>query len=696
MTGAGAPPVAAVRPHRVESPHGTREDPYYWLRDDSHADPGILAHLAAENAFADAVMAPLRPLQERIYQEIIGRIRQDDASVPWRKRGSWYYTRFEAGADYPIHARRTGSMEAPEEILLDVSRMAARHDFFQIGAWEVSPDNRLLAWSEDCVGRRQFVIRVKNLVTGELLPDVIHNVEPGVVWAADSRTLLYVAKDPATLLGDTVCRHVLGTDPKSDPRVYRQADPAFYTGVGRTKDDRYLLIVSASTVSTEYQVAAADDPALAFRVLLPRERHHEYQAEHLDGRWILLTNWQASNFRLVEAREQDLADRSRWKDLVAHRDDAFIEGFEVFRDFLAVEERSGGLLNVRIRRWEDGGEFLIDPDEPACATQLGRNPELDSGRVRYLYTSLTTPVSTCEFDVATGAKTLLKREPVLGDFSPDHYATELLWTTARDGTRVPVSLAYRRDRFRKDGTAPLLQYAYGSYGISSDPRFSIPVLSLLDRGFVYAIAHIRGGQEMGRAWYESGKLLHKVNSFTDFIDVTRHLVAAGYADRKRVFARGGSAGGLLMGAVANMAPQDYRGMIALVPFVDVLTTMLDESIPLTTNEYDEWGDPRQKQYYDYILGYSPYDNVARQDYPALYVGTGLWDSQVQYFEPAKWVAKLRASNTGPGPLVFRIHMEAGHGGKSGRFQHFREIAEQWAFIAGLAGVDEEADVPAVR
>lgn len=688
MSVPAVPPVAAVRPHRVESPHGTREDPYYWLRDDTREDPQILAHLAAENAWTDAVMAPWRPLQERIYQEIIGRIRQDDSSVPWHKHGYWYYSRFETGANYPVYARRAGSMQAPEEILLDVTAMAASHDFFQVGAWEVSPDNRLLAWSEDSVGRRQFVIRVKDLATGELLPDVITNAEPGLVWAADGRTLLYVAKDPVTLLGDTVCKHRLGTDAATDVRVYHQPDPAFYTGVGRTKDDRYLLIVSSSTVSTEYQVAAADDPELAFRVLVPRERDHEYQAEHLDGRWILLTNWQAKNFRIVEAREDELLDRSRWRDLVAHRDGAFIEGFDVFRDFLAVEERSGGLLNVRIRNWQGGREFLITADEPSCATQLGHNPELETGKVRYLYTSLTTPASTYDFDVVTGERTLLKREPVLGDFDPAQYATELLWAPARDGTRVPVSLVWRRDRFRRGGSAPLLQYAYGSYGISSDPRFSIPVLSLLDRGFVYAIAHIRGGQEMGRAWYEAGKLLNKRNSFTDFIDVTRHLVAEGYADRRRVFARGGSAGGLLMGAVANMAPEDYCGMIALVPFVDVVTTMLDESIPLTTNEYDEWGDPREKQYYDYMLGYSPYDNVERKAYPALFVGTGLWDSQVQYFEPAKWVAKLRAMKTDTRPLVFRVNLEAGHGGKSGRFRQFLEIAEQWAFIAGLAGINE--------
>ncbi|HWL61402.1 MAG TPA: S9 family peptidase [Steroidobacteraceae bacterium] len=687
MNAGARPPVAAVRPHRVESPHGSRVDPYYWLRDDTRQDTEVLAYLAAENAWTDAAFASIRPLQERIYNEIVGRIRQDDASVPWHRRGYWYYHRFETGKDYPVHARRKGDLAAPEQVMLDVNAMAAGQDFFQVGGWEVSPDNRLLAWTEDSVGRRQFVLRVKELDTGRVLADVVSNVEASVVWTADSRALLYVAKDPVTLLGDRVCVHRLGSDAAADELIYRQVDDAFYTSVGKTKDERYLLVISSSTVSTEYQVAAADDPALRFRVLLQRERNHEYQAEHLHGRWILQTNWQAKNFRIVEVEESALADRSRWRDLVAHRPDAFIESFELFRDFLAVEERSGGLLNVRICPWQGQVPFLIAAQEPSYSIQLDNNPELESGKVRYTYTSLTTPASVHELEVGSGVTTLLKRDPVQGDFSPEQYATELTWAPARDGTLVPVSLAWRRDRYQRDGSAPMLQYAYGSYGLSSDPRFSIPVLSLLDRGFVYAIAHIRGGQEMGRSWYENGKLLNKLNSFTDFIDVTRHLVRAGYADSRRVFARGGSAGGLLMGAVANMAPQDYRGIIALVPFVDVVTTMLDESIPLTTNEYDEWGDPRGKAAYDCMLRYSPYDNVVAQDYPAMFVGTGLWDSQVQYFEPAKWVARLRAVKTDDNPLLLRTHMEAGHGGKSGRFRQYQEIAEQWAFIVQLAGSD---------
>ncbi len=678
------PPVAAARPYTVQSPNGARVDPYYWLRDDTRANKEMLAYLEAENAYADAMLAHTGELQEALYQEIVGRIKQDDASVPYLKNGHWYYTRFDTGKEYPIHARKRGTLEAPEQVMLDVNVMAEGHDFFQVAGMAVSPDNRLLAWTEDDVGRRQYTLRVKNLQTGEVLSDAVVNVEAGVVWAADNRTLLYIAKDPVTLLGDKVRRHVLGTDAAADPLVFEQKDKTFYTGVGKTKDELYLTIESQSTVSSEVRVARADDAQLSFRVLVPRERDHEYSAEHLGGRWILRTNWQAKNFRIVESSDAHVANRDKWHDLVAHRTDAFVDGFDVFRDFLAVEEHSGGLANVRIQRWAGGEPFLIESEESAYTIGLGANAELDTPLVRYAYTSMTTPASTFDLDTRTGKRTLLKREPVLGGYDQARYRTEHLWATARDGTKVPVSLVYR-EGLRKDGSAPLLQYGYGSYGMSMDPGFSYSVVSLLDRGFVYAIAHIRGGQEMGRDWYENGKLLNKRNSFTDFIDVTRFLVAQKYADPKRVLAMGGSAGGLLMGAVANMAPQDYRAMVAQVPFVDVVTTMLDESIPLTTNEFDEWGNPKEKPCYEYMLSYSPYDNVSSQDYPALFVGTGLWDSQVQYYEPAKWVAKLRALKTDSRPLIFRVQMEAGHGGKSGRFRRFREVAEQYAFLVDQAG-----------
>jgi oligopeptidase B len=667
----------------VSSPHGSRVDEYYWLRDDERSSKDVLAYLQAENDYKDAMLAGLAPLQRELYDEIVGRIKQDDSSVPYRERGYWYYRRFEAGAEYPLYARRRAAPDAAEQVMLDVVELARGLDFYELGDLEVSPDNRLLAFSDDTVGRRQYSLRFKDLETGALLPDVIANVEPSIVWTADSRSVLYVEKDPDTLLGLRVRRHVLGTDPQSDALVYEEEDDAFYTDVGRSKDGRYLFIYSQSTVSSEQRFAEASDPSLAFRVLLPRERDHEYHAEHFDGCWIVRTNWQAPNFRLMQVPVGHAGDRGRWVDLVGPDGDTFIHRFDVFRDCLAIEERSEGLRRIRVRPWDGGPEYLLASDEPAYRMALGDNEEIDSSVLRYTYTSLTTPPTTYDLDLRSGERTLLKREPVLGDFDPARYVTEYLWASARDGERVPVAIVHRRD-LRRDGTAPLLQYAYGSYGLSSDPVFSAPVLSLLDRGFVYAIAQVRGGQEMGRRWYDDGRLLRKRNTFDDFVDVTRFLVREGYADPKRVYARGGSAGGLLVGAVANQAPQDYAGIVAHVPFVDVVTSMLDETLPLTTNEYDEWGNPAEREYYEYMLSYSPYDNVLPQDYPAMLVTTGLWDSQVQYFEPAKWVARLRRLKTDANPLLLRVNMEAGHGGKSGRFQRYRELAEEYAFLIGLA------------
>lgn len=682
-----APPIAAVRPYEVVSPNGSRVDEYYWLRDDTRTNKEVLAYLEAENAYKASMTAHTRALEDRVYGEIVARIKQDDSSVPYRKRGYWYYTRFETGKEYPIYARKAGNLEAAEQLMLNANVLAEGHEFYQVGATAMAPNDRLLAYVEDIVGRRQFRLRVKDLETGETLPDVIENVDPTIAWTADSASVLYVEKHPETLLGYRVRRHVLGTDPASDPLIYEQDDESFYTTVQKTKDERYLLIIAESTVSTEVRHADAADPALNFRVFLPRERDHEYYVDHLDGRWIIRSNWQAPNFRLMTATVGEEGDRANWRELVAHRDDAFIHGFDVFHDFLAIEERSGGLRKIRIRPWDGSADFFIAADEAAYTTVLGQNAEIDTNIVRYEYTSLTTPVSVYDYDIQTGEKQLLKRDPVLGEFDPANYRTEFLSATARDGTKVPVSLVYRMG-FNRDGHAPLLQYGYGSYGISMDPAFSISRLSLLDRGFVYAIAHVRGGQEMGRRWYDQGRLLNKINTFTDFVDVTRFLVQEGYGDPKRVSAIGGSAGGLLMGAIANMAPGDYRAIVAQVPFVDAVTTMLDESIPLTTNEFDEWGNPKEKPYYDYILSYSPYDNVAYQDYPAILVTTGLWDSQVQYFEPAKWVARLRARKTGTNPLLFRTTMAAGHGGKSGRFQRFRERAEEYTFILDQSGITE--------
>ncbi|HVI24887.1 MAG TPA: S9 family peptidase [Xanthomonadaceae bacterium] len=694
-----APPDVAKKPHTVTAPHGAaRADEYYWLRDDKRENPEMLAYLAAENAYADALMAPLKPLQDKVYGEIVGRIKQDDSSVPYRERGWWYYTRFETGQDYPVYARRQGEpartpslgseLEGAEQVLLDVNAMAAGKDYFSVGDWAVSQDNTLLAWAEDDVGRRQYTIRVKNLVSGEVYPDVIRGVSPNLVWADDNRTLFYVENDPETLLTKRVKKHLLGTPASADEVVYEEHDDSFYMGIDRSRDDRYLCISVESTVSSEMRCAPAADPR-AFTVLAPRQRDVEYQADHLGDRWVIRTNAPgadgkpASNFKLMTA-PSDASSRAQWREWVPHRDDVFVDGFELFDGFTAVAERSGGL--ERLRLLKDGGEEFVKVDEPAYSMGLDVNSEPGTDWLRYSYTSLTTPATTYELNVRTGERRQLKQQPVLG-YDPSKYQTERLWATARDGTKVPVSLVYRKG-FRKDGSAALLQYAYGSYGSSTDPNFNLPVVSLLDRGMVYAIAHIRGGQELGRAWYDDGKLFHKKNTFTDFIDVTDFLVQEGYAAKDRVAAYGGSAGGLLMGAISNMAPEKYRVILSQVPFVDVVTTMLDPSIPLTTNEYDEWGNPEQKAYYDYMLSYSPYDNLKAQAYPAMFIGTGLWDSQVQYWEPAKYVARLRDLDTGTRPVVFRVNMDAGHGGKSGRFRRYRELAEMYAFLLDQLGVAE--------
>ncbi len=684
------PPIAAARPHVVASPFGQRIDPYYWLRDDERSNPEVLEYLAAENAYRECCMAAYKPLEDALYEEIIARLKQDDSTVPYRMRGYWYSTRFEQGKEHPIFVRRNGSLQAPEEILLDANELAAGHDYYRIGAIEISPDSAWLAFCEDTVGRRQYTLRFKNLRTGEFLSTAIPDVESDLAWANDNKTILYVEKDPETLLGVYVRKHVLGTDPKSDALAFEQTDKSFYTGVAKSKSERFIFIHMESTVSSEWRFAEADDPGLHFTTFLPHERDHEYQLEHLGDVFVIRTNWQARNFRLMYVPIGPDTRRAQWRDVVAHREDTFVEDFDVFTGFLAVSVRSEGLAKISIVPWspdapaERGTEFFIASDEAAYSTAMSVNAELDTEIVRYTYSSLTTPTTVYDYNIRTGERILLKRDPVEGSFDPAGYRTEFLFAQARDGARIPVSVVYRAGMVR-DGSAPLLQYAYGAYGLSMDPGFSSARLSLLDRGFVYAIAHVRGGQEMGRAWYDDGRMLHKVNSFTDFIDVTRHLVGEGYGAKGCVFAMGGSAGGLLMGAVANMSPGDYRGIVAQVPFVDVVTTMLDDSIPLTTNEYDEWGNPNVREEYEYMLSYSPYDNVRVQAYPSMFITTGLWDSQVQYYEPAKWMAKLRALNTGQNRMFMHVDMQAGHGGKAGRFQRYREIAMEYAFLLERSG-----------
>lgn len=670
-----------MRTHRVASPHGERDDPYYWLRDDTRSDPEMLAYLQAENVYTKAILAPAQPLIDQIYTEIVARLKQDDATVPVRYRSYWYAIRYATGQEYPIVVRRADAANAEEVVLLDGNALASGQPFFQLGGYEVSPDNRLLAYTEDTVGRRQYRLRIKDLVTGTLLPDVIENVDGSVAWADDNRTLLYVEKDPVTLLGRRVRRHLLGSS-GADPLIYEEPDESFDLTVERSKSERYLFIGSESTTSSEWRYARTDDATFSFAVVSPREEDHEYQVDHLDERFLIRTNWRALNFRIVDVPVTAAADRTRWRDVVAHDAEIFIQDFELFRSFLAVNERSQGLMNIRVQRWGDA-PFRLTADDPAYTMALGSNPELDTTRLRYVYTSLTTPATTFDYDIADGSRVLLKREPVLGDFDPANYVSEFVWAPARDGLRIPVSIVYRKGT-PLNGTAPLYQYGYGSYGLSMEPAFSSSRLSLLDRGFVYAMAHVRGGQELGRRWYDTGRLEHKWNTFHDFIDVTDHLLARGYGARDKVFAAGGSAGGLLMGVLANVAPDRYAALVAHVPFVDIVTTMLDTSIPLTTLEYDEWGNPNEAAAYAYMLSYSPYDNIRRQVYPAMLVTTGLWDSQVQYYEPAKWIAKLRQHNTGSQPLLLHVNLEAGHGGKSGRYEHMREIAREYGFVIALA------------
>ncbi len=679
---AAKPPVAAQKPHVVKGPKD-RLDPYYWMRDDTRKSPEVLAYLNAENAYTDSVMAPLQPLMDKVNAEIVGRIKQDDSSVPYRDRGYFYYRRFGVGADYPIVARKKGAASAAEEVMLNEPEMAKGHGFFAISDWAVSQDNRLIAFAEDNVGRRQYTLKVKDLATGKMLADQVPNIEPNVIWADDNKTVFYIEKDPVTLLSKRVKAHVLGTPASADKLVYEEKDDSFYMGIGRTSDDKYVCIGVQSTVSNEQRCTSAANPG-EWAVLAPREREFRYLADHVGDRWIVRTNADAPNYKLVTISDADaLKGRAGWRDLVPHSANAFIEGFQPFDGFIAIEERSGGNKRLRVLA-NDGKSSFVQSDEPAYTMTLSDNAEVATTKLRYTYDSLTTPQLTYELDTTTGERTLLKRTPS-PNYDPSQYVTERVWATARDGTKVPVSLVYRKG-FKRDGSAAMLQYAYGSYGSSEDPDWSPTVASLLDRGMVYAVAHIRGGQEMGRAWYDAGHLKNKMNSFTDFIDVTRFLVSQGYAAKGRVAAAGGSAGGLLMGGITNMAPEDYRIIIAQVPFVDAVTTMLDPTIPLTTNEYDEWGNPEKPDFYDYILSYSPYDNIAKKAYPSLFVGTGLWDSQVQYYEPAKWVAKLRANKTDSNPLVFRVNMEAGHGGKSGRFERFKSIAEYYAFMLDQLGI----------
>jgi len=676
------PPRAKVSSKELEIHGHTRIDNYHWLKE--RENPEVIEYLEAENRYTETTLAHTADFQEALFEEIKGRIKPDDTSVPYREDDYLYYSREEQEKEYPIYCRKRGSLEAAEEVMLDVNELAEGHEYFAARGLRLSAGQDLLAYGVDTVGRRIYTIKVKNLTSGEMLPDEISEVTPNMAWANDNKTLFYTRQDPETLRWYQIYRHVLGTDPAQDELVYEEKDETFSAFVYKTKSKRYLVIGSTQTLSSEYRFLDADQPQGEFKVFLPREEKHEYSLDHYRDDFYVRTNYQAKNFRLMKTPVGRTA-KSNWQELIPHRDDVLLEGFEIFKDFLVVEERKNGLIEMRIRPWNGKGEHYLDFGEPAYAAYISTNRQFDTPVLRYGYTSLTTPNSIYDYNMVTHDKQLMKEQEVLGGFDRANYETERLFATADDGTQVPISLVYRKG-LKKDGSHPLLLYGYGSYGASMSASFRSPRLSLIDRGFVYAIAHIRGGEEMGRAWYEDGKLLNKKNTFTDFIDCAEHLVAQKYADPERVFAMGGSAGGLLMGAVVNMAPQLFKGVVTAVPFVDVITTMLDDSIPLTTSEYDEWGDPNEKQYYDYILSYSPYDNVEAKAYPNLLVTTGLHDSQVQYWEPAKWVAKLRELKTDKNRLLLKTNMEAGHGGASGRFKRHRETALEYAFILDLAGI----------
>jgi oligopeptidase B len=672
-------PVAAKKPKELTIHNDTRTDNYYWLND--REDKEVIAYLEAENKYTEDMMSHLKDYQEELYEEIVGRIKQTDMSVPYKDNGYFYFSRYEEGKEYPIYARKKENLDAREEVMLDVNILAKPYSFYNVGGLSVSPDNQLLAFGEDTLSRRIYTIRFKNLETGEMLEDQIPNTTGRAVWANDNKTLFYGVKDES-LRSYKIFKHKLGTSASQDEEVYHEADETFSCFVYKTKSKKFIVIGSSQTISSEYRVLPADQPDGEFQILQPRERKLEYSVAHYNDHWYIRTNLDAKNFRLMKTPET-ATTKENWTEVIPHRDDVLLEGMEIFKDFLVLSERKNGITQIRIRPWE-GKEHYIDFQDEAYMAYTSVNREFDTNILRMGYTSLTTPNSVYDYNMDTKEMELLKQQEVVGEFNPSDYQSERHYITARDGARVPVSLVYRKG-FKKDGTAPLLLYGYGSYGYSMDPYFSSVRLSLLDRGFVYAIAHIRGGEEMGRQWYEDGKLLNKKNTFTDFIDCGEFLVKEKYAAEDQLFAMGGSAGGLLMGAIVNMRPDLWKGIIAAVPFVDVITTMLDESIPLTTGEYDEWGNPNDKEYYDYIKSYSPYDNVEAKDYPAMMVTTGLHDSQVQYWEPAKWVAKLRELKTDDQPLLLHTNMETGHSGASGRFQRYKETAMEYAFLLDLAG-----------
>ena len=685
------PPDARQVPKVLEAHGHQRTDNYYWLN--QREDPEVIAYLEAENAYKDAQLSSQKELQETLFNEIVARIKPDDETVPYMDNGYLYRTRYTEGKEHPIHVRQRGGPEGDEEVMLDVNVLAEPYDYYAVTTREVSPNNKLLAYAEDTLSRRIYTLRFKDLATGETLPDQIENTSGNAVWAADNKTVFYTRKDE-TLRPDRVFKHVLGTPVEQDVEVYHEQDATFYTYIYKTKSRDYIVIHSAATLTSEARYLPADQPNGNFVVFEPRNREEkvEYSIDHAGDTWYVRTNHEAVNFKVATA-PSGKTRRTHWQDLVPARDTVLVEAVDVFKDYLVVTERIDGIMKLRVlpqlsqggnADYNDLQDHYIDFPEEAYTSRTSYNPRYETPIVRIGYTSMTTPSSVYDYNVLSGEMTLLKQQEVLGSFAADDYLGARVDFEARDGTRVPLSVVRHKDT-PLDGTAPLLLYGYGSYGNSLDPYFSSVRLSLLDRGFVYVIAHIRGGEELGRQWYEEGKLLKKKNTFTDFVDAGNWLIEQKYCAPDQLYAMGGSAGGLLMGAVINMEPELWAGVVAAVPFVDVVTTMLDESIPLTTGEFDEWGNPKDKPYYEYMLSYSPYDQVKPQPYPNLMVTTGLHDSQVQYWEPAKWVAKLRDLSTSDKQLLLHTNMSTGHSGASGRFARYRETAMEYAWLLRLAG-----------
>ncbi len=684
-----ATPLAEKKPKELVAHGDTRLDPYYWMNDYFKKGPDstkVVEYLTAENKYYDTMMAGTRDLQEKLYNEMKGRIKDKDESVPVFKNGYFYYTRTVEGKDYYVSCRKKGSLDAPEEIMLDVNAMAEGHNYFSVGGSSVSPDNKLLAYGVDTMSRREYTIYIKNLETGEIYKDAISRTQSDPTWAADNKTIFYTSKNPVTLLSEKIKRHVLGTDAANDVVVYTEKDPTNYIWVSKTKSDKYIIISSQATLSAEHRFLRADQPMGDFKIFQPRIKEVLYEVDHANDKFYVRTNKDARNFKIVTTPETK-TDTSAWTEMIAHSDTVLIEGIELFKNFLVVSERRRGLSQLHVINTQNKDEHFVEFAEPTYAAFSMNNPEYNTDTMRYRYTSLVTPATVYDYNMATRQQKMMKQQEVVGGYDKTQYQSERLYAKATDGTSIPISVVYKKG-FKKDGTMPLLLYAYGSYGASMDAGFNSNMLSLLNRGFAYAIAHIRGGQEMGRYWYEDGKMLKKKNTFTDFINSAEFLLENKFTSKQHLYAMGGSAGGLLMGAVINMRPDLWNGVVAQVPFVDVVTTMSDASIPLTTNEYDEWGNPANKEHYDYMKSYSPYDNVTAKAYPNMLVTTGLHDSQVQYFEPAKWVARLRELKTDSNHLFLYTNMEAGHGGASGRFKVLRDRAREYAFLFALEGIRE--------